>query len=114
MEIGNTIRGLRQQRPGLSQKKLALELGYAQSTICDWENGAIEPSASAVKKLAVYFDVTAASAAKGISYTPSDAATSSPFRRTLSAGKHYDCDENQNKIQNPKKLFFHIVLLYLF
>lgn len=59
MEIGNTIRGLRQQRPGLSQKKLALELGYAQSTICDWENGAIEPSASAVKKLAVYFDVTA-------------------------------------------------------
>lgn len=59
METGNIIRGLRQQRPGLSQKKLALELGYAQSTICDRENGAIEPSASAVKKLAVYFDVTA-------------------------------------------------------
>ena len=59
METGNIIRGLRQQRPGLSQKKLALELGYAQSTICDRENGAIEPYASAVKKLAVYFDVTA-------------------------------------------------------
>ena len=37
METGNIIRGLRQQRPGLNQKKLALELGYAQSTICDKE-----------------------------------------------------------------------------
>lgn len=43
---------------GISQKHLALELGYAQSTVCDWENQKIEPTASAIIKLSKYFDIS--------------------------------------------------------
>ncbi len=41
----------------LSQKQIASELGYAQSTYCDWENGKIEPTASALIAIANYYGV---------------------------------------------------------
>ena len=41
----------------LSQKQIANLLGYAQSTYCDWENGKIEPTASALIKIADLFGV---------------------------------------------------------
>lgn len=41
----------------ISQKQIAQQLGYAQSTYCDWENGKIEPTASALIKIADYFGV---------------------------------------------------------
>lgn len=41
----------------LSQKQIAQQLGYAQSTYCDWENGKIEPIASTLINIADYFGV---------------------------------------------------------
>lgn len=41
----------------LSQKQIAQQLSYAQSTYCDWENGKIEPTASALINIADYFGV---------------------------------------------------------
>jgi len=56
--FGNLLKELRTERC-MSQKKTAEELGYAQSTYCDWENGKIEPTLSALKKICLYFNVSA-------------------------------------------------------
>lgn len=50
------LKELRNEK-GLSQKQIAKDLGYAQSTYCDWENGKIEPTASALIKIADYYGV---------------------------------------------------------
>lgn len=55
--FGKKLRDLRTER-GLSQKALSLEIHYAQSVICDWENGKSEPSASAILAVAEYFNVS--------------------------------------------------------
>lgn len=57
-EFGKRLRELRKEKD-ISQHKLALELLYSQSTICDWENNKIEPTASAIVAVADYFDVSA-------------------------------------------------------
>ncbi len=51
------IKELRKER-GLTQKKLAEAVGYAQSVICDWEKGVSDPSAQAVIQLARFFQVS--------------------------------------------------------
>ncbi len=56
--FGNLLKELRLER-GMSQKKAATELGYAQSTYCDWENGKIEPTLTALKKICLLFNVSA-------------------------------------------------------
>lgn len=43
---------------GLSQAKLAKELGVSQSSINYWEKGQRAPSAEAVQKIAAYFNVS--------------------------------------------------------
>ena len=58
MDIGKRIRELREEK-GINQKKLAQEIGVAQSAISQWESGVNEPKASYVLYLAEYFDVTA-------------------------------------------------------
>ncbi len=58
MEIGKRIRELREEK-GINQKKLAEEIGVAQSAISQWESGINEPKASYVCYLADYFDVSA-------------------------------------------------------
>lgn len=55
--FGTKLKKLRQIQ-GLSQQKLALEIHYAQSVICDWENGKAEPSASAILAVSNYFNVS--------------------------------------------------------
>ena len=42
----------------LSQHALALEIHYAQSVVCDWENGKTDPTASAIVAVADYFNVS--------------------------------------------------------
>lgn len=44
---------------GITQKALAESLGYNQSMISFWENGVNEPTESAIRKVAVFFDVPA-------------------------------------------------------
>lgn len=44
---------------GLSQAQLAKKIDQAQSTYCYWETGKQEPTLSAIKKLCLFFDVTA-------------------------------------------------------
>ena len=56
-EFGNRLRELRNEK-GLSQHALALEIHCAQSTLCDWENNKIEPTASAIVAVADYFGVS--------------------------------------------------------
>lgn len=56
--FGNLLKELRLEK-GLSQKKAAEILGYAQSTYCDWENGKIEPTLSAIKQICILFGVSA-------------------------------------------------------
>lgn len=36
---------------GLSQKEFAEKLGFAKTTICNWETGLFSPSPSAIKQL---------------------------------------------------------------
>ena len=45
------------KKHGLSQKKLADEIGVAQSSINYWEKGQRIPSANAVQKIADYFNI---------------------------------------------------------
>ena len=56
-EFGNRLKELRKEKD-ISQKKLALEILYSQSVVCDWENNVSEPTASAIVAVADYFDVS--------------------------------------------------------
>ena len=55
--IYERIKELRKER-GLTQKMLALKIGYTQPTVNDWEKGNIRPTFEAVRALAVFFDVS--------------------------------------------------------
>ena len=44
---------------GYTQKQLATLIGYDQSMVARWEKGESEPTASAIKQLALVFNVTA-------------------------------------------------------
>ena len=50
------LRDLRLEK-GVGQNKLASNLGLSNASISYWANGKQEPTASAIVKLAVYFDV---------------------------------------------------------
>ena len=56
--FGERLKELRLER-GLTQKALAHELGYNQSMICFWERGVNEPTESAIRKTALFFEVSA-------------------------------------------------------
>ena len=58
MTIGNIICELRKEK-GLSQKKLAEALGVSQAAIAKIEINRNEATASTIRKLATFFDVTA-------------------------------------------------------
>lgn len=55
--IGQRIKELRTDK-GISQHTLALEIHYAQSVVCDWENGKADPSATAIIAISDYFNVS--------------------------------------------------------
>ena len=44
----------------ISQKKLAEDMNFAKSTVCDWEHGRMEPNFETIVKLANYFKVSIA------------------------------------------------------
>lgn len=52
------IKELRKEK-NLTQKELAKALGYNQSMISFWEKGINEPTESAIRKTAIYFNVSA-------------------------------------------------------
>ncbi len=56
--FGEKIKELRQEK-GLTQKQLAQIIENAQSAIVYWETNKQEPTISALKKLCIFFDVTA-------------------------------------------------------
>ena len=53
----NKIAELRKSR-GLSQLALGRQVGAAQNSVSNWENGAREPDNATLLKLASFFDVT--------------------------------------------------------
>ena len=55
--FGKRLEDLRIEK-NLSQHALALEIHYAQSVVCDWENGKTDPTASAIVAVADYFNVS--------------------------------------------------------
>ncbi len=55
--FGKRLKDLRIEK-NLSQHALALEIHYAQSVVCDWENGKTDPTASAIVAVADYFNVS--------------------------------------------------------
>ena len=56
--FGERLKELRKEK-GLSQKALAQYLGYNQSMVCFWENKVNEPTESAIRKAALFFEVSA-------------------------------------------------------
>ena len=56
--IGNRIKELRKEK-NLTQKQLAQSLNIAQSSISEWEKNAYEPTATAIKIIAIFFNVSA-------------------------------------------------------
>lgn len=56
-EFRYTLRELRQEK-SLTQLQLAHELQYTQSNISEWEKGTVEPKATALKKIANFFNVS--------------------------------------------------------
>ena len=56
--FGEKLKELRKEK-GYSQKALAEQLGYNQSMICFWERGVNKPTESAIRKTALFFDVSA-------------------------------------------------------
>ena len=57
MDIGGTIKGLRQKR-GLTQEAFSQALGVSVQTVSRWETGVNAPDLSMLPQLAVYFSVT--------------------------------------------------------
>ncbi len=57
MKLSENILKLRKEA-GISQKKLAEQIGVSQASIGYWEKGQRTPSAVAIHKLANFFDVT--------------------------------------------------------
>ena len=57
MNIGKTIKELRQQR-GLTQEDLSEALQVSVQTVSRWENGVNAPDLSMLPQLAIYFKVT--------------------------------------------------------
>ena len=57
-KFGERLKELRTEK-GLSQKALANKLGCNQSMISFWENGVNEPTESAIRKAALFFEVSA-------------------------------------------------------
>ena len=55
--MSERLRFLRQEK-GIGQNKLAELLGVSNASISYWENAKQEPTAEALFKLAVFFDVT--------------------------------------------------------
>ena len=56
--FGQKLKELRKEK-GLSQKALAEQLGCNQSMICFWERGINEPTENAIRKTALFFEVSA-------------------------------------------------------
>ncbi len=56
--FGERLRALRGEK-NIGQDRLAKELGLSNASISYWETGKQEPCASAIFKLANYFDVSA-------------------------------------------------------
>lgn len=54
----NRLKELRLDKK-ISQKQLAEIVGTNNSSICDWECGRSEPNLEALKKIAIYFEVSA-------------------------------------------------------
>lgn len=54
--FAESLKELRTEKD-LSQKALAEKLGYNQSMISFWENGVNEPTESAIRKTALFFEV---------------------------------------------------------
>ncbi len=57
MDIGKTIRELRQKR-GITQEEFSEALRVSVQTVSRWENGVNAPDLSMLPQLAVYFRVT--------------------------------------------------------
>lgn len=55
--FSQTLKELRQER-NLTQKELAYDLNYTQSNISEWENGTVEPKATALTAISTYFGVS--------------------------------------------------------
>lgn len=56
--FGEKLKELRVEK-GLTQQQLAQQIGNAQSAIVYWEANKQEPSISALKKLCLFFDISA-------------------------------------------------------
>jgi transcriptional regulator with XRE-family HTH domain len=56
-KISAKIRELRGARPGLSQEKLANELGTTANTVSRWETGTYKPSLGDLERISRYFRV---------------------------------------------------------
>lgn len=57
-KIAQRLKEVREEK-GLSQKKLAQEIGFKQSAISMWETGARTPDLYCLMSLCVYFQVSA-------------------------------------------------------
>lgn len=57
MDIGKTIKGLRQKR-GITQEEFSEALRVSVQTVSRWENGVNAPDLSMLPQLAIYFRVT--------------------------------------------------------
>ena len=56
--FGTRLKELRIEK-NLTQKQLAEQLGYNQSMISFWEKGINEPTETAIRKAALFFQVSA-------------------------------------------------------
>lgn len=57
MEFKDIFADLRKEK-GISQEKLAKEMGVSFAAINHWENGKREPTLNMLRKISKYFDVT--------------------------------------------------------
>jgi transcriptional regulator with XRE-family HTH domain len=57
-KIGDIIKELRTESK-ISQSAFAKAIGVGQATVCEWEKGVYEPTASAIRAIAKFFNVSA-------------------------------------------------------
>ncbi len=97
--FSQTLKELRQER-NLTQKELAYDLNYTQSNISEWENGTVEPKATALTAISTYFGVSI-DYLLGLEneYGARTATTAIPIDETF----NYSLEE-QNIIKNYREL----------
>lgn len=84
MSFSKILRLLRTES-NITQKELALKLGFCKNIVCEWEHERCEPSIDALKKIGAFFSVSVDYLIGNSDEMGNISATAAPMGETLSS-----------------------------